>query len=124
MFDEKVIMARLKKGENAEAIANEFAEVLNKANKEYTEAKKAEAEAEKIQKQKVSELQTILDECSAWCTKYYGTSDALSDELFGLGSAEELVKELDGLHKFVNKANVKVLDADEAIREFLNLMKW
>jgi ribosomal protein L9 len=124
MLDEKVIMARLKKGESIDAIANECAEMLNKANKEYTEAKKAEAEAEKIQKQKVSELQTILDECSAWCTRYYGTSDALSDELFGLGSAEDLVRELDGLHNFVNKANVKVLDADEAIKEFLNLMKW
>ena len=38
-MDKNVILERLMKGEDAEAIAKEFTDMLNEANKEYAEKK-------------------------------------------------------------------------------------
>ena len=47
MFDEKVILARLQNGEDAQTIANEMADMINKANK-MTADELAKAEDVKI----------------------------------------------------------------------------
>lgn len=128
MFDEKVILARLQKGDSAQEIANEFADLLNKANKDYITQKEKEAEAAKIQKEKETELAEILNNCAKWCQKYYGTNDALATEIFGTGGVKELIADLDTLYNLGKNVKVKVKTAsptaDDVIADFLKMMKW
>ena len=142
MFDEKVILARLQNGEDAQTIANEMADMINKANKMYAdelakaeEAKRAEEQKQTIQKQKVADLQSILDEFAAWSQEYYNidAGDELKAE-----SIMELIDEVqvwtDALKHLgamsIKKPAVKVIksntkpSADEAINQFLKQMGW
>ena len=139
MFDEKVILARLQNGEDAQTIANEMAEMINKANKMYAdevakaeEAKRAEEQKKALQEQKVADLQAILDEFALWFAQYYGI-DA-GDELKA-DSIMELIDEVqvwtDALKHLgsvsVKKPAVKVVkkaNADDTINQFLKSMGW
>ena len=139
MFDEKVILARLQNGEDAQAIANEMADMINKANKMYAdelakaeEAKRAEEQKQAVQKQKVADLQAILDEFALWFQEYYGI-DA-GDEL----KAESIMELIDGVQEYMDalkglemvigkKPAVKVVkkpSADDTINQFLKQMGW
>ena len=139
MFDEKVILARLQNGEDAQTIANEMADMINKANKMYAdevakaeEAKRAEEQKQAIQKQKVADLQSILDEFAAWFQEYYGI-DA-GDEL----KAESIMEVIDEVQVWTDalkqlgavsakKPAVKVVkkaSADDTINQFLKQMGW
>lgn len=142
MFDEKVILARLQNGEDAQTIANEMAAMINAANKMYAdelakaeEAKRAEEQKQAIQKQKIADLQNILDEFAAWFQEYYGidAGDELKAE-----SIMELIDEVqvwtDALKQFgavpvkkpaskVFKSNTKP-SADDTINQFLKQMGW
>lgn len=139
MFDEKVILARLQNGEDAQTIANEMADMINKANKMYAdelakaeEAKRAEEQKQAVQKQKVTDLQNILDEFALWFAQYYGI-DA-GDEL----KADSVLEVIDGLQEYVDalkglemafgkKPAVKVVkkaSADDTINQFLKQMGW
>ena len=139
MFTEKDILARLQNGEDAQTIANEMADMINKANKMYAdevakaeEAKRAEEQKQAVQKQKIADLQSILDEFAAWFQEYYGI-DA-SDELKA-DSIMELIDEVqvwtDALKHLgamsVKKPAVKVtkkVSADDTINQFLKQMGW
>lgn len=139
MFDEKVILARLQNGEDAQTIANEMAEMINKANKMYAdevakaeEAKRAEEQKQAIQKQKIADLQDILDQFAAWFQEYYNI-DA-GNELKA-DSVLELIDEVqvwtDALKHLgavsVKKPAVKVTkkaNADDTINQFLKSMGW
>lgn len=139
MFDEKVILARLQNGEDAQTIANEMAEMINKANKMYAdevakaeEAKRAEEKKQAVQKQKMADLQDILDQFAAWFQEYYGI-DA-GDELKA-DSIMELIDEVqvwaDALKQLgavsAKKPAVKVVkkaSADDTINQFLKQMGW
>ena len=139
MFDEKVILARLQNGEDAQAIANEMADMINKANKMYAdelakaeEAKRAEEQKQAVQKQKIADLQAILDEFALWFAQYYGI-DA-GDEL----KAESIMEIIDGVQEYMDalkglemvigkKPAVKVVkkpSADDTINQFLKNMGW
>ena len=144
MFDEKVILARLQNGEDAQTIANEMAAMINAANKMYAdelakaeEAKRAEEQKQAIQKQKVTDLQSILDEFAAWIQEYYSI-DA-GDEL----KAESILEIIDGVQEYMDalkglesmlgakkpavkpvKKIVKPANADDAINQFLKQMGW
>ena len=142
MFDEKVILARLQNGEDAQTIANEMAEMINKANKMYAdelakaeEAKLAEEQKKALQEQKVADLQAILDEFAAWFQEYYNI-DA-GDEL----KAESVLEIIDGIQEYMDalkglemvigkKPAVKVIksntkpSADDTINQFLKNMGW
>ena len=139
MFDEKVILARLQNGEDAQAIANEMADMINKANKMYAdelakaeEAKRAEEQKKAIQEQKIADLQNILDEFALWFQEYYNI-DA-SDEL----KAESIMDLIDGVQEYMNalrglelvigkKPAVKVTkktSVDDTINQFLKQMGW
>ena len=103
MFTEKDILARLQNGEDAQTIANEMADMINKANKMYAdekakaeEAKRAEEQKQAIQKQKVTNLQNILDEFALWFAQYYGI-DA-GDEL----KAESIMEIIDGVQEYMD----------------------
>ena len=139
MFDEKVILARLQNGEDAQAIANEMADMINKANKMYAdevakaeEAKRAEEQKKAIQEQKIADLQNILDEFAVWFQEYYNI-DA-SDEL----KAESIMELIDEIQVWtdalkylgavsVKKPTVKVTkkaSVDDTINQFLKQMGW
>ena len=139
MFTEKDILARLQNGEDAQTIANEMADMINKANKMYAdekakaeEAKRAEEQKQAIQKQKVTNLQNILDEFALWFAQYYGI-DA-GDEL----KAESIMEIIDGVQEYMDalkglelaggkKPAVKVVkkpSADDTINQFLKQMGW
>ena len=138
MFDEKAILARLQNGEDAQTIANEMADMINKANKMYAdelakaeEAKRTEEQKQAIQKQKVADLQAILDEFALWFQEYYNI-DA-GDEL----KAESIMEVIDGVLEYMDalkglewafgKNNVKVVkkpSADDTINQFLKQMGW
>ena len=139
MFDEKVILARLQNGEDAQTIANEMAEMINKANKMYAdevakaeEAKRAEEKKQAVQKQKMADLQDILDQFAAWFQEYYNidAGNELKAE-----SIMELIDEVqvwaDALKHFgavpAKKPAVKVIkkaNADDTINQFLKQMGW
>ena len=142
MFDEKVILARLQNGEDAQTIANEMAEMINKANKMYAdevakaeEAKRAEEKKQAVQKQKMADLQDILDQFAAWLQKYYNI-DAGSEL-----KAESVMEIIDGIQEYMDalkglemvigkKPAVKVIksntkpSADDTINQFLKSMGW
>ena len=142
MFDEKVILARLQNGEDAQAIANEMADMINKANKMYAdevakaeEAKRAEEQKKAIQEQKTADLQDILDQFAAWFQEYYNI-DA-SDEL----KADSIMELIDGIQEYMDalkglemvigkKPAVKVIKSntkpstDDTINQFLKQMGW
>ena len=139
MFTEKDILARLQNGEDAQTIANEMAEMINKANKMYAdevakaeEAKRAEEKKKALQEQKVADLQAILDEFVLWFAQYYGidAGDELkADSIMGL--IDEVQVWTDALKHLgamsVKKPAVKMTkkaSADDAINQFLKQMGW
>ena len=125
MFDEKVILARLQKGESAVDIANEFADLVNKASKTYEKQKKAEAEKAAFQEKKEKELQKILDDCANWCRIYYDTDDELTKKLFSGASAKEIITDLDHIQKM--KVTVKAVNednVDKILSDFIKAMNW
>ena len=125
MFDEKVILARLQKGESAVDIANEFADLVNKASKTYEKQKKAEAEKAAFQEKKEKELQKILDDCGNWCRTYYDADDDLTKGIFGAASAKEMIADLDHIQKM--KVTVKTVnenDVDKILSDFIKAMNW
>ena len=140
MFDEKVILARLQNGEDAQTIANEMAEMINKANKMYAdevakaeEAKRAEEQKQATQKQKMADLQDILDQFVAWFQEYYNI-DAGSEL-----KAESVMEIIDGIQEYMDalkglemvigkkpavKVTKKKVSADDTINQFLKQMGW
>lgn len=139
MFNEAEILARLQNGEDIQKIADEMAASLNKVNKVYTdsvakaeEAKRAEEQKQAIQKQKMADLQDILNQFTAWLQEYYNI-DA-GEEL----KAESLMELIDGIQEYVDalkslemvigkKPAVKVVkkaSADDTINQFLKNMGW
>ena len=139
MFNEKDILARLQNGEDAQTIADEFAKVINNANKIYADQKakeeaerKAKEKAEKEKVQKTRELQDILDDLSHWYSKYYNIDSADMDIKAEdvIQMADEIVSLSDGLSAVFGikpgKANVKIKkgNADSVINDFLKSMGW
>ena len=142
MFDEKVILARLQNGEDAQTIANEMAEMINKANKMYAdevakaeEAKRAEEKKQAVQKQKMADLQDILDQFAAWFQEDYNIdagSELKADSIMEIiDGIQEYMDALKGLEMVIGKKPaVKVIksntkpSADDTINQFLKNMGW
>ena len=144
MFTEKDILARLQNGEDAQTIANEMADMINKANKMYADEKAAEeakkAAAEKAAIQKKEELQEIIDLFCDWTCEYLG----ISREDFGEITADQVIELIDSLKGYVEAVKnfealiggtkkpavapgrkiVKAESADETINKFLKSMGW
>ena len=123
MFDEKVIMARLLKGEPAVDIANEMADLLNKVNKEYIEA---EAKKKAAEDQKKKEFNDILEATADWVVKWYPTMEreVVAEALDNM-DVDAMLKEIDNAYKIINKVKVnKYTSVDEALEDFLTSMGW
>ena len=146
MFNEKDILARLQNGEDAQTIADEFAKLLNNANKTYTdEVKKAEAEAKakQIQQDKEDELADILEELKDWMRRYYSKHDKIILESFDGNSTKDVIATIDGIFELIDlgfaslvkiqnpvakktvaKVDRKAKPADDIINDFLKSMGW
>ena len=123
MFDEKVIMARLLKGEPAVDIANEMADLLNKVNKEYIEA---EAKKKAAEDQKKKEFNDILEATADWVVKWYPSMEKeVVTEALAEIDVDAMLKEIDTAYNFIDKVKVKkYTSADEALNDFLTRMGW
>jgi hypothetical protein len=118
-MDKNVILERLMRGEDAEAIAKEFTDMLNEANKEYAEKK------EEVQKKE--ELQGIIDLFIEWFNKYYEVPFDSS-----MVTADDVIEIIEGMEEMATAfTNMKPLlmktsttDPDKTIENFLKNMKW
>ena len=146
MFNEKDILARLQNGEDAQAIADEFAKLLNNANKTYTEEQKkamAEARAKQIQQDKEDELADILEDLKDWMRRYYPKHDKIILESFNETSTKDIIEAIDSIFELIDfgfaslitakspvvkktaeKVDRKARPADDVINDFLKSMGW
>ena len=112
------ILDKLMRGEDAEAIAKEFTDMLNEANREYVEKK------EEVQMKE--ELQDIIDMFMDWLNKYYDIP--VDKEL----RADEVIELLDGLKGYAAALSAmkpmfeKTTAAgfDDTIEDFIKNMGW
>ena len=77
MYTKNDIMARLQKGDDPQAIANEIADTLNAALKEYEESK---AEAAKKDAEKQKDMTELCNMFNAYMHKYYDWDEGEFDE--------------------------------------------
>ena len=77
MYTKNDIMARLQKGDDPQAIANEIADTLNAALKEYEESK---AEAAKKDAEKQKDMTELCNMFNAYMQKYYDWDKGEFDE--------------------------------------------
>ena len=146
MFNEKDILARLQNGEDAQAIADEFAKVINNANKMYAEEQKkaeAEAKAKQIQQDKEDELAIILEDLKDWMCRYYPKHDEIITQSFDENSTKDVIASIDAIFElidvgFASLMNIKspvakktaetigrkAKPADDVINDFLKSMGW
>jgi hypothetical protein len=144
MFDEKTILARLQNGEDAQAIANEMAAMINTANKMYADQQKAKEEAakaaaKKAEIQKKEDLQEILDDFMLWLNEYYNVEEEVTaDQVIELiDSIQEYVKAMTDLGTLFHakkpaapvgtkaiKQTAKPKNADDTLHDFLKQMGW
>lgn len=117
-MDKNVILERLMRGEDAEAIAKEFTDMLNEANKEYAEKKEAV--------QMKEELQDIIDMFMEWLNRYYEIPSEREVR------ADEVIDLIDGLKEYLNALSAmkpmlertKADNYDEVLEEFIKNMRW
>lgn len=117
-MDKNVILERLMRGEDAEAIAKEFTDMLNEANREYAEKKEAV--------QMKEELQDIIDMFMEWLSRYYEIP--CDKEVH----ADEVIDLIDGLKGYATALSAmkpmlektKADNYDEVLEEFLKGMRW
>lgn len=137
MFDVNDIISRLQAGEDFQTIADEAAEALNKANKIVLEQKAREADAKRVENQKIADLQEIINLFGAWLHEHYDVSEKVMSELH----AEEVIEAIDSMKSYVaaikniedmfgvssftpSKATIKTNSADDTLNTFLNKMGW
>lgn len=117
-MDKNVILERLMRGEDAEAIAKEFTDMLNEANREYAEKKEAV--------QMKEELQDIIDMFMEWLNRYYEIPSEREVR------ADEVIELIDGLKGYLNALSAmkpmleKTTAAgfDDTLEEFIKNMRW
>ena len=83
MYTKNDIMARLQKGDDPQAIANEIADTLNAALKEYEESKAEAAKKEAAAKKDAEKQKDMTELCNmfnAYMHKYYDWNEGEFDE--------------------------------------------
>lgn len=148
MFTEKDILARLQAGEDAQAIANEMANILNAANKTYEDQKEAEkkrlaaekaakeAAAKQLEARKKREADTLVEALGKWVIKYYAKPGEEKDYrkvLAGLDgtaliavaddvvSGVRMIKNMESIFDVKPKGKK---NSDDVIAEFLAKHGW
>lgn len=126
------ILARLQAGENAQAIADEMAKMLNDANAEFETAKRAEAD-KKADKEAAANLivDAILDYINIvdpdLCAKLDEADLDTAEVMTALDQIIEMLSALKGLTDLLEKpaekpakVTVKRANPDKVINDFLN----
>lgn len=83
MYTKNDIIARLQKGDDPQAIANEIADTLNAALKEYEESKEEAAKKEAVAKKDAEKQKDMTELCNmfnAYMHKYYDWDEGAFDE--------------------------------------------
>ncbi len=127
MFNKETVLARLRNGEDAQVIANEMAELVNEAIKEVQEQKKKEEEAALREKEKVAELNAIVEDFGKWLIKHYEIDEPLgkinSSEL--IAGIDELVEGAKALAKLDKALSVKRAPTKkDPLEDFIKQMGW
>ena len=132
MFNKEDILARLQKGDSADAIAQEMAAALNEAQTAFDEAKaKAKVEADRVLNAKRAAVEIILDGASDYLIAA-GEEDLqkeiknieidklikLLDESIDMGKNLEKLKNLEFKFPFCGDPS-KFPDPDTILRDFL-----
>lgn len=122
MFNKETVLARLRNGEDAQVIANEMAELVNEAIKEVQEQKEKE-EAALREKEKVAELNTIVEDFGKWLIKHYEIDEPLGhiDTKEIIETIDELVENLKALAALDKKIPVK---KEGSLEDFIKQMGW
>lgn len=122
MFNKETVLARLRNGEDAQVIANEMAELVNDAIKEVQEQKEKE-EAALREKEKVAELNTIVEDFGKWLIKHYEIDEPLGhiDTKEIIETIDELVENLKALAALDKKIPVK---KEGSLEDFIKQMGW
>ena len=122
MFNKETVLARLRNGEDAQVIANEMAELVNEAIKEVQEQKEKE-EAALHEKEKVAELNTIVEDFGKWLIKHYEIDEPLGhiDTKEIIETIDELVENLKALAALDKKIPVK---KEGSLEDFIKQMGW
>lgn len=127
MFNKETVLARLRNGEDAQVIANEMAELVNEAIKEVQEQKKKE-EAALREKEKVAELNTIVEDFGKWLIKHYEIDEPLGhiDTKEIIETIDELVKNLKALAALDKKIPMKkaLVKKEGSLEDFIKQMGW
>lgn len=108
MFTEKDILTRLQNGEDAQAIADEFAKIINNANKTFIEEQqKAEAEikAKELQETKENELASVLRKLKNWLRHYYPKYEKEIVEAFEETATKDVIDMIDSIFDLMDSLN-------------------
>ena len=128
MFNKETVLARLRNGEDAQVIANEMAELVNEAIKEVQEQKKKE-EALAREKEKVDELNVIVESFGKWLIKHYKIDEPLgkidsSELIAGIDELVEGAKALAKLDKAIDKKLINRNIETDSLEDFIKKMGW
>lgn len=136
MFNSNDILARLQNGEDVNAIANEMADALNKANKAYEDEKNKKAAELQKEENKKNDLLDILTDLTDWLNAHYDahlkdpTMEDVDMALEAIDGLRDLVDMLDEIKTFpeVKKdkqaAKPQYKNSDQKIADFLFQMGW
>lgn len=136
MFNSNDILARLQNGEDVNAIANEMADALNKANKAYEDEKNKKAAELQKEEDKKEDLLDILTDLTDWFNTHYDTNledptmedvdmtlDAIGS-LFDLMNMFDEIKDFPVAKKAKQTAKPQSKNSDQKIADFLSQMGW
>ena len=128
MFNKETVLARLRNGEDAQVIANEMAELVNEAIKEVQEQRKKE-EAALREKEKVDELNVIVESFGKWLIKHYKIDEPLgkidsSELIAGIDELVEGAKALAKLDKAIDKKLINRNIETDSLEDFIKKMGW
>lgn len=136
MFNSNDILARLQNGEDVNAIANEMADALNKANKAYEDEKNKKAAELQKEEDKKNDLLDILTDLTDWLNAHYDahledpTMEDVDMALEAIDGLRDLIDMLDEIKTFpeVKKdkqaAKPQYKNSDQKIADFLSQMGW
>lgn len=136
MFNSNDILARLQNGEDVNAIANEMADALNKANKAYEDEKNKKAAELQKEEDKKNDLLDILTDLTDWLNAHYDahledpTMEDVDMALEAIDGLRDLIDMLDEIKTFpeVKKdkqaAKPQCKNSDQKIADFLSQMGW
>lgn len=117
MFDKKWVLSELQNGRDYEDIMEEITSILNQASKEY--------EAEQKTKNKIEDMENILDSIYDYCIEYYGkTNEDINNiqNLFnGENDAKKMVDFVDGMMQLVNMQSST--DLEKVLSNLLTFLK-